>query len=125
MRPSFLTSAFDRSHADRMRQSELTPAFDRLRHASYQVRVRGTMFLWGSAGVTVNTTYDKPLLLHVRNNVFGEVITIGTRVAAGTQTTIATLQPGECFSVNIQTISGVFATCTLESNVDCLIQPST
>jgi hypothetical protein len=107
-----------------MRQSPFMPAFDRRTHASYEVRVRGTMFLWGSAGITVNTTFNKPLLLHVRNNVFGEVVTIGTQVAAGTQQVLGTLQPGECFSIPIENISGVFATCTLETEVDCLIQTS-
>jgi hypothetical protein len=82
------------------------------------------MYLWGSAGVTVNVTFDKPLLLHVRNNVFGEVATLGTQVASGTQQTVGTLQPGECLSIPIQNISGVFATCALETTVDCLIQAS-
>jgi hypothetical protein len=103
----------------------LLAAFDSPTHASYGVRVRGTIYLWGSAGITVNTTFDKPLLLHVRNNVFGEVVTIGTQVANGTQTTLGTLQPGEATSIPIQNISGVFASCTLESNIDCLIQSST
>jgi hypothetical protein len=107
-----------------MRESPLTPAFDSRTHASYVVRVRGTMYLWGSAGVAVNATFPAPLLLHVRNNVFGEVVTIGTQVAGGAQTALATLQPGECFSIPVQNISGVYATCALESNVDCLIHTS-
>jgi hypothetical protein len=107
------------------RQSPEMPAFDRRPHASYEVRVRGTMYLWGSAGVTVNLTFDKPLLLHVRNNVFGEVVTLGTQTASGPLQTIGTLQPGECVSIPIQSLSGIFATCALETNVDCLIQPST
>jgi hypothetical protein len=108
-----------------MRQSPLLPAFDGLNHASYEVRVRGTIYLWGSAGITVNPSFDKPLLLHIRNNVFGEVVTIGTQVAGGAQTPYGTLQPGEAMSIPIQNISGVYASCTLETNVDCLIQPST
>ncbi len=108
-----------------MQQSPYMPAFLNRTHASYEVRVRGTMFLWGSAGITVNTTFDKPLLLHIRNHVFGEVLTVGTQVAGGPQTTLGTLQPGECLSIPIQKISGVFATCALESNVDCLIHPAT
>lgn len=108
-----------------MHQSPLVPAFDRRTHASYEVRVRGTMYLWGSAGITVNTTFDKPLLLHVRNNVFGAAATLGTQVASGAQTFLGTIQPGECLSIPIQNISGVFATCALETTVDCLIQEST
>ena len=73
------------------------------------------MYLWGSAGVTENIKFDKPLLLHIRNDVFGEVITFGT-MASGTQTTIGTLQPGECVSIPLQGvkgqgITGVYATC--------------
>lgn len=105
-----------------MRTSSLSPAFDRLAHASYEVRVRGTMYLWGSAGITVNTTFDKPLVLHIRNNVFGEVATVGTQVAGGPQTVFGTIQPGECLSIPIQNIAGIFATCALETTVDCLIQ---
>lgn len=80
------------------------------------------MFLWGSAGLTVDMRFDKPLLLHVRNNVFGEVATVGTQVAAGAQRVLGTIQPGECVSIPIQNITGVFATCPLETTVDCLIQ---
>jgi|SRR5579862_2725622 len=107
-----------------MHQSPLMPAFDTRRHANYQVRVRGTMYLWGSGGITTNATFDKPLLLHVRNNVFGETVTVGTQVAGGPLIPLGTLDPGECLSISIQNMSGVYASCTLESNVDCLIQPS-
>jgi hypothetical protein len=88
---------------------------------SYEVRVRGTLYLWGSAGITQNTSYTSPLLLHIRNDEHGEVVTLGTQVAAGTQTTYGTLQPGECYSIPIQQISGVFASCALESTVYCVI----
>lgn len=108
-----------------MRQSPFIPAFQSSTHPSYEVRVRGTMYLWGSNGISVNTKFDKPLLLHVRNNVFGQPATLGTQVASGTQTTVGTIQPGECFSIPIQNISGVFATCALETTFDCLIQEST
>jgi len=97
-------------------------AYDLWVQPSYDVRVRGSMYLWGSAGITQNITFDKPLVLHVRNDVFGEAIGIGTQVASGAQTTIGTLQPGECVSVPLQNISGVFATCTTESTVACLIK---
>ena len=106
-----------------MRQSALPPAFDHRTHASYAVQVRGTTYLWGSAGVTVNISFDQPLLLHVRNNVFGEVISLGT-VASGTQVILGNIQPGECLTIPIQDMTGVFAMCTLETTVDCLIQAS-
>jgi hypothetical protein len=89
---------------------------------SYTIRVRGTKYLWGSAGITSNLTFDKPLVLHIHNDVFGESITFGTEDATGTQTTIGTLDTGEAVSIPLQTIRGVFATCTLESTVHCVLR---
>jgi hypothetical protein len=82
------------------------------------------MYLWGSAGITQNQTFDKPLVLHIRNNVFGEEVTVGTAVSGVANPAFGNLQPGESFSIPIQNISGVFATCALETNVDCIIQPA-
>jgi hypothetical protein len=79
------------------------------------------MFLWGSAGVTTNISFQIPILLHIHNDLFGEAVTIGTQVADGTKTTIGTLQRGECVTIPLQGISGVFATCAVESEVCCLI----
>src|SRR4051794_35722901 len=90
---------------------------------TYSTRVRGTpTFLWGSAGLAADVTFEHPLILHVRNDPFGESITVATQNAAGTKKTVGTLEPGECVSIPVQTISGVFATCTLESIVECLIK---
>jgi len=111
-----------------MRTSPLTDIYDTWTQPSYEVRVRGTTpptYLWGSAGIRhQNISFDKPLLLHIRNDVFGEVVTFGYQVASGTQTTIGTLQPGECVSIPVQDKSGVFATCVFESIVACLIKES-
>jgi hypothetical protein len=109
-----------------MGASPLMSMYNQWTQPSYEIRVRGTAqstYLWGSAGIKPkNITFDKPLLLHIRNDVFGEAITFGTQIASGTQTTMGTLQPGECVSIPLQDISGVFATCALETNVACLIK---
>lgn len=106
----------------------LTAIYDHWTQASYEVRVRGTqIYLWGSAGVTENITFPKPLLLHIRNDIFGEKIAFGTQVASGAQTPLGTLLAGECVSIPLQGISGVFATwftSGLESTVACLIRES-
>jgi len=107
-----------------MYDSPLMSIYDRWTQPSYELRVRGTMFLWGSAGLKENLSFDKPLLLHVRNDVFGEVIKLGTQVASGTQTPLGSLQPGECVSIPLQGISGVYASCELESKVACLVRGS-
>ena len=49
---------------------------------SYEIKVRETMYLWGSAGITADLVFNTPLLLHFQNDLFGEVITFGTRKAA-------------------------------------------
>jgi len=103
-----------------MFQSPLSSSFDSSSHPSYQVRVRGAMYLWGSDDMAPKT-FDSPLLLHVRNNVFGQAVTLAT-VISGASTTLGTLQPGQCYTIAIQGMSGVTATCTTESAVDCLIQ---
>ena len=105
-----------------MRASSLPANYSNWNHPSYEVKVRGTMYLWGSAGIMKDLKFDKPILLHIRNELLGEVVTIGTQIAAGTQKIFGTLQPGECVSIQLQNISGVFATCELESTVCCLIK---
>jgi hypothetical protein len=105
-----------------MRTSSLTGDYSRWSHPTYEVRVRETVYLWGSKGLTQNIAFNKPILLHIRNDPFGEIVTFGTQVAAGIQTTIGTLQPGECVSIPLQDICGVFATCVFESTVGCLIR---
>lgn len=87
----------------------------------YKVKVRGSMFLWGSASITQNLTFANPLLLHVRNDEHGEPVTFGTLSIDGTRNTLGTLQAGEAFSVPIQNIIGVFASCTLDSSVSCTV----
>jgi len=99
-----------------MNASPLTSVFDRWTHPSYEIRVRGaptpaTTFLWGSAGI-VNPIppFDKPPILHIRNDVLGDPVIFGT-AALGVQTEIGKLQPGECVSISLQGITGVFAAC--------------
>jgi len=87
----------------------------------YKVKVRGTMFLWGSAGMSANLTFPSPLVLHIRNDEHGEPVTVGTKTIEGTTNTLGSLQAGESVSVAIQNIVGVFANCLLDSNVCCTI----
>ncbi len=102
--------------------SPLAPAFDHRPHASYEVRVRGVhMYLWGSAGILVDVAFSSPLMLHVRNNVFGQPIALYTQTTSST-TSLGTLQPGETYTIPIQNMSGVYASCAGESLVDCLLQ---
>jgi len=105
-----------------MRTSPSGAGYNGWTEPSYEIKVRGTMHLWGSAGITENIIFEKPLLLHIHNDLFGEVITFGTHKASGTKETIGTLQPGEFVSIPLNDISGVFASCEKESTVCCLIK---
>jgi hypothetical protein len=118
--------------------SPLTSIYDRWTHPSYERRVRGAnpatpltpappTFLWGSAGIQSNIAFDKPPILHIRNDLFGAAVTFGTAASGVLQPPIGTLQPGECVSIPLQGvegqgITGVYATCPTESVVACLIR---
>jgi hypothetical protein len=110
-----------------MQRSDLTSIYDRWVRP-YEIRVRGTLdlprYLWGSAGITKDISFDKPLVLHLRNDLFGVAITFGTESTASgtkTKTIVGTLQPGESASIQVNNMSGVFATCEQESVVACVI----
>jgi hypothetical protein len=119
--------------------SLLTEIFADSNRPSYVVRVRGPGvgpgpwswpgidFLWGSANIAQPQSFDKSVYLHIRNAIFGEDVTVGTLVgplASGVQTPIGILQPGDCLSIQIKDISGIYATCAagLESLVGCIIR---
>ena len=88
---------------------------------SYEIKVRGKMHLWGSAGITKDISFDKQLVLHIHNDLFGEEITLGTQNASGTRE-LGTLKRGECVSIPLNSISGVFASCETHTTVCCLIK---
>lgn len=89
---------------------------------SFEVRVRGKKYLWGSAGMKSDATFTKPPLLHLRNDPHGEPITLTVRKADGTETLLGSLEAGECMSVQIQNISGLHASCNAESLVRCALR---
>jgi hypothetical protein len=88
---------------------------------AYSIKVRGTTYVWGSAGLVKNLTFGKPFILHLVNDRAGQPVTIGTRVAAGAKTDLGIIQPGECLSLPVHDITGVYAECALDSLVHCLI----
>ncbi len=84
-------------------------------------RIRGTIYIWGSRGITTNLHFQSPLILYLRNDVFGQPITIHTEKADGTRTALGTLGAGEYLSIPVQDIRGVSATCALESTVSYML----
>jgi hypothetical protein len=100
----------------------LSDTFERSTDVSYQVKVRAQTFLWGSENITTNVSFTRPVMLHVRNYIFGSIATIGTRDASGTVMSFGSIGPGECLSIEIQNIAGVVASCETgtETFVGCV-----
>jgi hypothetical protein len=114
-----------------MREKLFDAIGNRWTQPSYERRVRGDtppIYLWGSAGITQGIAFDKPLILHIRNDLFGQPISLSTVASSSaTPVVVGRLQPGECISIQLQNISGVFASCVpdsdpLESMVACIIK---
>ena len=123
-----------------MTASPLTAIYDRWTIPSYERRIRvlpattppaTPTYLWGSAGIASDITFAKAPILHIRNDLFGDAVTIVTVATGGESTSIGTLQPGECVSIPLQGpvvsgspqgITGVYATCPTETVVACLIR---
>jgi hypothetical protein len=85
---------------------------------NYSVKVRTKAYLWGSSGVTAD--FDVPLLLIVHNDAFGDPVAISSEVSSG-NTALATLQPGECWTLDLSGLRGVYATCDTDSTVNCMV----
>ncbi len=85
---------------------------------SYSVKVRTKAYLWGSDGVTLKLTI--PLLLVLQNDPWGDPITISLDSITNVDA-VGTLQPGECWTLPLLGVRGVFATCDADSTVSCMI----
>ena len=88
---------------------------------TYSVKVRGLKYLWGSAGLSKEVNFEKAFILHIANDLTGQPVKIGTQIASGAKTEFGTIQPGECISISVNDISGIYADCNSESLVHCLI----
>jgi hypothetical protein len=87
---------------------------------TYSVKVRTKTYLWGSSGVAVDLNI--PLLLVIRNDRWGDSISLGSDAGAG-PTSLGTLQPGECWTVPLFGLRGVHASCDADSTLICIIAP--
>jgi len=88
-------------------------------NCTYVVKVRGKTYLWGSGGLT--GVFAWPLLLVINNDTVGDPIQIGSEGSGTAQTSYGTLQPGECWTVPLQNLRGVFANCSTDTTVACTI----
>jgi hypothetical protein len=90
----------------------------------YTVRVRGEKYLWGTSPCQFNL--DLPMVLLIQNDLFGELIFLQTETKDGAASRnpparSLQLRRGECFTFDLQGLSGVIAACDLNSNVRCTI----
>lgn len=104
-----------------MRGAMPSEIFDASNRPRYEVRVRAKAFLWGSDKITRDLIFDRPLILHIRNDAVGVDMDIAMLSAGGTTTSVGGLRPGECVSVPIQKIMAVVATCNGETLAGCII----
>ncbi|MDQ2654098.1 MAG: hypothetical protein M3Z20_13785 [Chloroflexota bacterium] len=88
---------------------------------AYSAKVRGITYLWGSASISTNLTFEKAPMLSIANDPAGEPVKIGTQVATGATTELGTLKPGERVSVSINDLTGIYADCASESLVHCVM----
>jgi hypothetical protein len=89
--------------------------------APYRIRVRGTVYLWGSSEINQDLTFPQPLILHVRNETLGEDVSLSIASSAGAPADIGTLSAGQSLSIPLQDLTGVIATCELQSKVSCRV----
>ena len=84
----------------------------------YLVKVRGKSYLWGSSGITSDLTW--PLLLVLNNDLLGDPINLGSDSSNG-ESSLGTLQPGECWTIPLKGLRGVHAVCETDTTVICTL----
>jgi hypothetical protein len=88
----------------------------------YRVKVRGRVYLWGSAGIDTNS--DLPLLLSVRVDDFGEPVTLEIKRRGEDELELlGTLQPGETYTLPITQMQGLAGFSNVDSCVYCSLTP--
>jgi hypothetical protein len=89
---------------------------------AYTVKVQGTMFLWGGRNVRAKLRSDLQLVFRVAEG--DEPVRFG-RFADGQETELGILGAGECYSLSVTDISGVFAATVapLDTRVECALVP--
>jgi hypothetical protein len=94
----------------------------------YRVKIRGRVFLWGSAGISL--AVNLPLLLSIRVDEYGDPVTFGYWQPSATDgTSLGILQPGETYTLKLsgdqfgQPLQAVYATSDVDTCIDCTLIP--
>jgi hypothetical protein len=85
----------------------------------YIVRVRGKVYAWGSSNV--NVALSAPLLLVINNDAMGDAIEMASETPLGTPVILGTLQPGQCWTIELLGLGGVTVTCATDTTLACAI----
>lgn len=86
----------------------------------YAVRVREKVYIWGSADFSA--ALAETLLLHINNDRLGDQVTVASESALGAPTQLGTLRPGECWTLSLNGLRGVTATCASDTTLACAIE---
>jgi hypothetical protein len=76
-------------------------------------------YLWGGAGIT--HVFNSPLCLTIRVMEMNEEIKISIDKGKGSPEPIGSLKEREIFTIPLNGIRGIFATCENDSKVECYI----
>ena len=85
---------------------------------NYTVKVKEEVFLWGSRGV--QQTLDGPFYLTIHVDPFGDEVRV-TTFDGSSDTDIGTLKPGECWTVPLNGLCGIYGYCETDSVVACAV----
>jgi hypothetical protein len=75
--------------------------------------------MWGSDGLGVNLAW--PLLLVINNDGLGDPVALGSEAAGAGGQSFGSLDPGQCWTVPLQGLRAVFATCETDTTLSCSI----
>jgi len=88
----------------------------------YVVRVREKVYIWGSADFSAALT--ETLFLHINNDRLGDQVTVASESGPGAPTPLGTLRPGECWTLSLNGLRGVTATCASDTTLACAVDSS-
>lgn len=85
----------------------------------YIVRVRDKTYVWGSNDLGVSLSSS--VLLVINNDAFGETVEIASEDLTGASKSLGTLLPGQCWTLELNGLRGVTASCDTDTTLACAI----
>lgn len=85
----------------------------------YVVRVRDKVYIWGGADLSMSLA--APLILVINNDRLGDQVALASEANQGAPTPLGTLRPGECWTLPLNGLRGVTASCASDTTLVCAI----